>query len=98
MMWQEISTHTRTGLVEQVGLMTPYIYKVHKVNGGTQWRSWLRYCATFRKVAGSIPDGIIGIFHGPSFWLHYGLGVDSASNRNEYKEYFLGVKAAGVYG
>jgi hypothetical protein len=25
--------------------------------------SWLRYCATSRKVAGSIPDGVIGIFH-----------------------------------
>ena len=24
---------------------------------------WLRCCATNRKVAGSIPDGIIGIFH-----------------------------------
>jgi len=24
--------------------------------------------------------------------------VDSASNRNEYREYFLGVKAAGAYG
>jgi len=24
-----------------------------------------------------------------SLWLHYGPGVDSASNRNEYKEYFL---------
>jgi len=23
----------------------------------------LRYCATSRKVAGSIPDGLIGIFH-----------------------------------
>jgi hypothetical protein len=23
-------------------------------------------------------------------------GVDSASNRNEYQEYFLGVKAAGA--
>jgi hypothetical protein len=23
---------------------------------------WLRYCATNRKVAGSIPDGVIGIF------------------------------------
>jgi len=29
---------------------------------------------------------------------HYGPGVDSASNRNEYQEYFLGVKAAGAYG
>jgi hypothetical protein len=24
---------------------------------------WLRYCATNRKVGGSIPDGVIGIFH-----------------------------------
>jgi len=24
---------------------------------------WLRRCATNRKVAGSIPDGVIGIFH-----------------------------------
>ena len=24
--------------------------------GGTRWRSWLRHCATSRKVAGSIPD------------------------------------------
>ena len=23
------------------------------------------------------------------FWPHYGPGVDSASNRNEYREYFL---------
>jgi hypothetical protein len=27
---------------------------------------------------------------------HYGPGVDSASNRNEYQVYFLGVKAAGA--
>ena len=29
----------------------------------TLWRSWLRICATRRKVAGSIPDDVIGIFH-----------------------------------
>jgi len=27
-----------------------------------RWRNWLRHCATSRKVAGSIPDGVIGIF------------------------------------
>jgi hypothetical protein len=27
---------------------------------------------------------------------HYGHGVDSASNRNKYQEYFLGVNAAGA--
>jgi len=31
-----------------------------------------------------------------SFWPHYGPGVDSASDRNEYQEYFLGVKATGA--
>ena len=30
------------------------------------------------------------------FRSHYGPGVDSASNRNEYQEHFLGVKAAGA--
>jgi len=33
-------------------------------------------------------------FH--SFRPHYGPGVNSASNRNEYQECFLGVKAAGA--
>jgi hypothetical protein len=30
---------------------------------GTWWCSWLRHCATHRNVEGSIPDGVIGIFH-----------------------------------
>jgi hypothetical protein len=30
---------------------------------GTRWCIWLGHCATSRKVAGSIPDGVIGIFH-----------------------------------
>jgi hypothetical protein len=35
-----------------------------------------------------------------SFWLHYGPGpgVDSASNRNEYQEYFLGRKGGWCIG
>jgi len=57
----------------------------------------LRHCATNRKVAGLILDGVIEIFHWRSPSGHiYGPGVDSASNRNEYQEYFLGVKAAGA--
>ena len=31
-----------------------------------------------------------------SFRSHYGPGVYSASNRNEYQEHFPGVKAAGA--
>jgi len=30
--------------------------------GSRRWPSWLRHCATSRKVAGLIPDGIIGFF------------------------------------
>jgi hypothetical protein len=30
---------------------------------GTRWSNWLRHCATSWKVAGSIPDGVIGILH-----------------------------------
>ena len=55
---------------------------------------WLRCCATNRKVAGSIPAGVTGFFIDiKSFQLHYGPGVNSASNRIEYREYFLGVKS-----
>ena len=62
-----------------------------------QYRSWLRHCATSRKVAVLIPDGVIGIFHEHnSAGRTMAPGVDSASNRNEYQEYFLGVKATGA--
>jgi hypothetical protein len=30
---------------------------------GTWWRSWLRHCSMSRKVMGSIPNYVIGIFH-----------------------------------
>ena len=60
-------------------------YSVNYIKEGDRGRvaQWLRCCATNRKVAGSNPDG---------------PGVDSASNRNEYQEHFLGLKAAGAYG
>ena len=64
---------------------------------GTAVAQWLRCCATNRKVAGSIPAGVIGNFIDiNSFQSHYGTGVYSASNRNEYQEYFVGVKSADV--
>ena len=33
------------------------------IGRGTGWHFWLSHCATNRKVAGLIPDGVIGIFH-----------------------------------
>jgi len=58
---------------------------------------WLRRCAKIWKVAGSIPASLSGFFIDiKSFRSRYGPGVDSASNRNDYQGYFLGVKAAGA--
>jgi hypothetical protein len=62
------------------------------LSGGTRWRSWLRHCATNRKVVGSIPDDVT------SFQPQYGPSVDSASKNNEYQEYSLGIKAACALG
>ena len=69
----------------------------HCVLKGTAVAQWLRCCATKRKVAGSIPDGVLGIFH----WHNppdRTMALDSASNRNEYQENFLWVNAAGAWG
>jgi len=42
-------------------------------------------------------NGVRGFFIDiKSFRSHYGPGVDSASNRNEYQEHFLGVNTAGA--
>jgi len=51
------------------------------------------HCVTSRKVAGSIPDGIIAIFQPYS-----APAVDSASNRNEVQEYLLGGKGGRCVG
>jgi len=78
------------------GLHTLTFVIVH-LSAGTTVAQWLKCCATNRKVAGSIPAGVNGFFIDiKSFRSHYGPGVDSASNRNEYQEYFLGVRAAGA--
>jgi len=64
---------------------------------GTAVAQWLRCCATNRKVARSIPADVSEFFIDiKTFRSHYGSGVDSAFDRNEYQEHFLGVKAAGA--
>ena len=40
-----------------------YFQLIHSAKWGTTVAQWLRCCATSRKVTGSIPDGVIGIFH-----------------------------------
>ena len=69
----------------------------HNFYGETAVAQWLRRCATNRKVSGSIPAGVIGFFSDiKSFRSHHGPVVDLASNKNEYQDHFLGVKAAGA--
>jgi len=64
---------------------------------GTAVAQWLMCCATNRKVAGSIPASVSRFFIDiKSSRSHYGPGVVSVTNRNEYKEHFLGVKAVGA--
>ena len=48
------------------------------------------------KPEGRFPLLSLEFFITLSFRPRYGPGVDSVSRRNEYQEYFLGVKAAGV--
>jgi hypothetical protein len=60
-------------------LQSAFRFSEVTVSWGTRWRSWLRQCATSRRVAASIPDGVTGIFHWQLFWPHYGHGVDPAS-------------------
>ena len=65
----------------------------------SRWISWLRHCATSRKVAGLIPDGVIGIFH----WRNpsgrtMALGSTQPLTEISARNISCGVKAAGVYG
>ena len=56
----------------------------------TRWCSWLRNYTTSGKVTGPFPDGDIGIFHSGRT---VALGsTQTASNINEYQEYFVGCK------
>jgi hypothetical protein len=69
--------------------------RVNITISGTYNRLNCSVMLSYQKVAGSIPDSVIGILHWhKSFWSHYDTGVDPASNKNEYQDYFLGVNAA----
>ena len=54
---------------------------------GTAVVQWLSCCVTNRKLAISTPAGFSEFFIDiKSFRSHYGPGVDSNSNRNEYQK------------
>jgi hypothetical protein len=63
--------------------------------GCTRWCSYLKHCATSRKVAGLIPHGVNGIFywHNPS-GRTMALGSTQALTEMSTRNISLGVKAA----
>ena len=65
--------------------------------GGTRWRLWFRHYATSQKVAGSIPDGVIGIFlgHNPS-GRTMTLGLTQPVTEMSTRNISWGVKASGA--
>ena len=74
-----------------------YIYMYIYAKGGPRWPSGQgaelqsgRSLVRFQLVTLEFLNDI------KSFRSHYGPGVDSASNGNEYQEHFLGVKTAGA--
>ena len=68
-------------------------------NWSTRRCGWLRHWAASRKVAGSIPDGVIGIFywHNPS-GCTMALGSTQPLTEMSTINISWGVKAAGAYG
>ena len=46
---------------DNTGIYLKITHEQHSL--GTRWRGWVRHCATRRKNACSIPDGVTGIFH-----------------------------------
>jgi len=63
----------------------------------TRWHSWLSHCATSRKVEGSIPFGVFGIFHwhNPSSRT-MALGLTQPLREMSTSNISWGVKAAGA--
>jgi hypothetical protein len=75
------------------------LYDTHIFSWGIRWCSWLKHCPTSWKVACSISNWCHWNFSlTESFCPHHGLGVNSASDRNEYRNYFMGGKGGRFIG
>jgi len=62
-MFRFTKPHIMCYLLTEVHLISFFIFHISINRLGTLVAQWLRFCATNWKVAGSIPDGVIGIFH-----------------------------------
>ena len=62
-----------------------------------RWGSWFGHRATSRKVASSIPDGVIEIFHWHNLSGHtMALDLPQSPTEMSTRNVCWGVKAAGV--
>jgi hypothetical protein len=86
-------------VLDIVRYYTPLLRKNTDIGWGKRWLSWLRHCATSRKVAGFIPDCVTVIFHW--FWpsgRSMSLGSTRCLTEMNIRGISWWVKAAGVYG
>ena len=75
-----------------------YYYLITAVRD-MRWLSWFRHCAASRKVAGSIPDGVIGIFHSHNhFYRTVAVWSTEPLTEMSTRDISWGVKAAGAWG
>jgi hypothetical protein len=75
-------------------LIRPYPVK----SGATWWRSWLRHCASSRKVEDLILDGVNGIFHWRNPGHTIALGSTQPLTEMSIRNIPWGVKVAGTLG
>jgi hypothetical protein len=88
-LYLHLSIYFCVGGLQRGNCTLPYITLWHMVGWGTLLQT-RRSQVQFPRVSLAFFIDII--------LPHYGPGVDSASSRSEYHEYFLGVKAAGAWG
>jgi hypothetical protein len=80
-----------------LSMLHSHISLIYHRRWGTRWRSWLRHCATSRKVAGSISDSVIGIFHWHNPSGHtMAVGSTQPLTEMSTRNISSGVKAAGA--
>ena len=65
------------------------------ISAAREWRSGLRHCATRRKVAGFIPDGVFFYLRNPSGYT-MALGSTQPLTEMSTRNIFWGVKATGA--
>ena len=75
------------------------LYCLYPVKRGTRWCSWLRHCATSRKVACSNPDGVKVIHHSlNTSGRIMALGSAHCLTEMSTRDVSWSLKAASAYG